>query len=108
MTKNLPASVRNRLRNIAKERGVPFQEILVRYGIERLLYRLQKSEYADEFILKGAMLFLDWTEYLHRPTKDADFLTAGTPDIARLEQIFMEFIQVNVEPDGLVFQPDTA
>lgn len=108
MTKNLPASVRTRLRNLAKKRGVPFQEILVRYGIERLLYRLQQSEHADEFILKGAMLFLDWTEHLHRPTKDADFLTAGTPDIARLEQIFVKVIQVNVEPDGLVFQPDTV
>lgn len=107
MTKNLPASVRARLLNIAKDHDVAFQEILVRYGIERLLYRLQQSKYGDEFILKGAILFLDWTDQLHRPTRDADFLTAGTPDVERLERIFSEVVQGEVQPDGLEFLPDT-
>lgn len=108
MTKNLPASVRARLLNIAKDQGVAFQEILVRYGIERLLYRLQQSNHGDEFILKGAMLFLDWTDQLHRPTKDADFLTAGTPEVQRLESVFSDVIQTEVEPDGLEFQHDSV
>ncbi len=107
MTKNLPASVRARLLNIAKDRGVVFQELLVRYGIERLLYRLQQSDHGDEFILKGAMLFLDWTDQLHRPTKDADFLTAGTPEVERLEHVFADVIRTEVEPDGLEFQHDS-
>ena len=34
MTKNLPASVRARLLQIARDQGVAFQEILVRCGIE--------------------------------------------------------------------------
>ena len=62
MTTNLPASVRARLLNFARSENLPFQEVLVRYGMERTLYRLQQSEAADQFILKGAMLFLDWTK----------------------------------------------
>jgi len=36
--------------------------VLSRYAAERLLYRLSRSAYADEFILKGAQLFSLWIE----------------------------------------------
>lgn len=52
--KNVPASVRQRLYNRAKERGDDFNLIIPRYAVERLLYRLNKSQYANEFVLKGA------------------------------------------------------
>ena len=41
--KNMAVSVRDRLLNLARERGEDFQLILTRYGLERLLYRLGKS-----------------------------------------------------------------
>ncbi len=107
MTHNLAASVRARLLNIAKEQGVAFQEVLVRYGIERLLYRLQNSEYGGEFVLKGATLFLGWTDQLHRPTKDVDFLSFGSPEIARLVTVFSNVIKTVVEADGLEFDDDS-
>ena len=44
--KNVAASVRQRLMNLAKERHVAFNRILVQYGIERVLYRLSLH---DEF-----------------------------------------------------------
>ena len=50
--KNLPASVRQRLLNLSKERGQPFDLILVRYGVERLLYRLSRSPHAAKFPLE--------------------------------------------------------
>jgi hypothetical protein len=56
--KNLPASVLQRLKNKAKDRSQPFQEILTYYGIERFLYRLAVSEYRQRFVLKGALVML--------------------------------------------------
>ena len=53
---NHAASVRQRLANLAKTRGVEFQRILVLYAQERLLHRLSVSKFADRFILKGASL----------------------------------------------------
>jgi hypothetical protein len=55
--KNLTASIRQRLLNQAKTRGEDFQRTLVRYAIERLLYRLSCTPLRDRFVLKGAMLF---------------------------------------------------
>ncbi len=49
--KNLPASVHGRLRNKARERGRPFQEILQYFANERFLYRLAQSKHADMFVL---------------------------------------------------------
>ena len=38
--KNIGASVRARLLNLAKERNQPFDLLLTRYTLERFLYRL--------------------------------------------------------------------
>jgi len=65
---NLPASVRQRLLNLSRQRKEDFSAILNQYVIERLLYRLAKSSYADQFVLKGAVLFTIWTGQPHRPT----------------------------------------
>jgi hypothetical protein len=56
--RNLPASVRQRLLTLSRNRQEPFNTTLVRYAIERLLYRLSMSTYADRFLLKGAMLIV--------------------------------------------------
>ena len=106
--KNLAASVKARLANLAREQKEDFQELLSRYGRERLLYRLGVSEYQDRFILKGAFLFAYWTGAPHRPTRDMDFLGHGAPDIALLEEVFRELCKLEVEPDGLEFQPDSV
>lgn len=55
--KNLAASVKARLLAVAERRGESFNLLIVRFGIERLLYRLSRSRHADKFLLKGAMLF---------------------------------------------------
>ncbi|HXQ33097.1 MAG TPA: nucleotidyl transferase AbiEii/AbiGii toxin family protein [Anaerolineales bacterium] len=106
--KNLPASVKARLANLAREQKEEFQELLSRYGRERLLYRLSVSEYQERFILKGALLFAYWTGAPHRPTRDMDLLGYGDPDIALLETVFRNLCAVEVEPDGLVFQADSV
>lgn len=57
---NIQASIRDRLRNKAKETNRPFVEVMQYYGMERFLYRFSRSEYADQFVLKGALLFTVW------------------------------------------------
>lgn len=101
--KNLPASVRQRLLNLSKERGQPFDLVLVRYGIERLLYRLSRSPYAEKFLLKGAMLFVVWGENAPRPTRDVDLLGFGPADETEVKANFVGICGLEVEPDGLEF-----
>lgn len=101
--KNLPASVRQHLLVLSRKRGQPFDLILVRFGIERLLYRLGRSAHADNFLLKGAMLFAVWGENAPRPTRDLDFLGFGPVDADEVKAKFTEICGVSVEPDGLEF-----
>ena len=106
---NLAASVRQRLLNLARERGDEFQLVLMRYGIERLLYRLSQSPHADAFVLKGAVLFQMWTGQPHRSTLDVDFLATGKENaVAPYESIIRTICDQDVEPDGLVFNPATV
>lgn len=105
--KDLAASVRARLLNLAKQRGEDLDLVLKRYGIERLLFRLCQSAHKDAFILKGAMLFELWMGRTHRSTKDLDLLGSGSTDIPRLESLFKELCSLSCEPDGLEFLPET-
>jgi len=101
--KNIPASVHARLLNIARERNAPFNLMLQRYGIERLLYRLARSKHGSRFILKGAMLFELWSDVPHRSTRDLDLLGFGDGSIAATKATFEELCALNVEDDGLQF-----
>ncbi|MFZ5699462.1 MAG: nucleotidyl transferase AbiEii/AbiGii toxin family protein [Pseudomonadota bacterium] len=69
---NIGASVRARLLNVAKAQGADFNQVLVRFALERTGYRLSQSEHADHFLLKGALLFTLWYDMPHRATRDAD------------------------------------
>ena len=60
--KNLSASIRQRLLNLAGAKDEDFQLTLTRFGLDRLLYRLSRSGHAYQFLLKGAMVFSVWSE----------------------------------------------
>ena len=108
MTKNMAASVRQRLLNRSRDTGERFNNLLIRYGIERLLYRIAVSEHAEAFVLKGANLFYAWTGELHRPTKDLDMLRFGSTEPQLLIYIITSCVTAPVEADdGLVFHVDT-
>ena len=105
--KNLPASVKARLLAVAERRGESFNLLLVRFGVERLLYRLSQSRHADRFLLKGAMLFALWDEKAPRPTQDVDFLAFGPTKLKDIEAAFREIVETPVPADGLVFKADS-
>ena len=106
-TKNVAASVRQRLFNRAKERGEDFQYALTRFAAERLLYRLSQSHHAGQFVLKGASLFIVWGGSSHRPTMDVDFLGMKAADPEHLRLIFVEICSVPCEEDGLRFSTES-
>ncbi len=106
--RNVAASVRQKLLNIAARKREDFGLILTRYALERLLYRLSQSAYRDQFILKGALLFQVWTHTAHRPTRDLDLLGRGDSSPKHLAAVFHELCTVPVEDDGLVFSAETV
>jgi hypothetical protein len=72
--RNIGASIRARLLNLAKKRNQPFDLLLTRYVLERLLYRLSLTRYREQFIPKGAILTTTWFADPLRPTRDLDLL----------------------------------
>lgn len=68
-------SVKDRLKNLAVASGKTFQEVLTIYGLERTIYRLSVSDYAERFTLKGGILLYTLFEgEFARATRDIDLL----------------------------------
>jgi hypothetical protein len=105
--RNIGASVRARLANLAREQGADFQRILQRYAIERLLARLASSDHRDEFVLKGAMLYIAWGGGAARPTRDLDLLGYGPATIESVRQRFRAICSLPSEGDGIDFDVST-
>jgi predicted nucleotidyltransferase component of viral defense system len=105
---NQAASVHQRLLNLAKVKGRPFNELLQFYAIERFLYRLAQSQYRDRLVLKGALMLLVWKTPVTRPTRDIDLLGRISNDLESVRSIIEEICRQAVEDDGLVFDPSTV
>lgn len=103
---NIAASVKQRLLNLARSEGRAYDVLLVRYALERLLYRLSISEHRGSFILKGGMLVTMWIESGTRETRDADFLGHGDADPEHLRAVFADLLSVDTG-DGLVFETES-
>ena len=107
MTTNVAASVRQRLLNRTRKTGEDYQVVLTRYALERLLFRLTQLPGEDEFVLKGAFTFLVWEGEEHRSTRDLDLLGRGSPHPERLRKRFAQICQVEVDDDGVEYDPES-
>ena len=105
--KNMAASVRARLDNLAKSEGRPFDEVLQYYAMERFLHRLSLSEFADGFVLKGAMMIRAWGGSTTRSTRDIDLLGQKSSTVEELVEVVRSCIKLAVDDDGLRFDPDS-
>lgn len=103
-TRNLEASVRQRLLNRAHEEKRPFQELLQFYAMERFLYRLSQSRHSECFVLKGALMLRVWESPSYRPTMDIDMLGITDNREAAILQQIEEVLAQKVD-DGLLFNP---
>ena len=88
--RNIPASVRQRLLNRARNDRRPFSELLQYYAMERFLYRLSQSTHANRFILKGALMLRVWRSPELRPTMDIDMLgkTSNEEVVEKTGQVY--------------------
>jgi hypothetical protein len=105
--KNLSQSIQARLLNHARTVDSDPNYVLTRYALERFLYRLSRSRYRDQFVLKGALLMLVWLGETVRPTRDVDLLGFGNLSMEALRAVFQEVCTVNVDPDGMVFDSNS-
>lgn len=99
------ASIKDRLKNEAKNRNRPFQEILSLYGLERTLYRLSVSSYNQLFVLKGGVLLYGlFQSKFDRSTTDIDLLGLKVYEtVDSMYDIFSEIFISNLNHDGLEF-----
>lgn len=105
-SERIEQEVRRQLLEISRQRNEDFQFVLMRYGLERLLYRLANSRFADNFVLKGALLFEVWMNQPYRSTKDLDLLGFGDHAPDHLAGVFGDICRTEVEPDGLIFDAE--
>lgn len=101
-------SVKERLKKQAIEDGKTMQDKLVTYGLERTIYRLSVSKYAEKFTLKGGIFLyaLFHGEYT-RATTDIDLLAQRIPnDAEELTNVFNDIFSIECN-DALRFDLNT-
>jgi predicted nucleotidyltransferase component of viral defense system len=104
---NIGASVRARLLNLSRERGVEFQRLLSEFAIERLLFRLGTSTHAGDFVLKGATLFKFWSGDLQRATWDVDLLSRSNVGVSEMVSLVKSLCSIDGGEDGIVFDAES-
>jgi len=87
--------------------GEVFNPLLDRYVALRFLGRLARSTYSDQYLLKGATMFLLWLGEMHRTTRDIDLLGILSLDEQKLATMMHEIITLDDETDGVAFEPDS-
>ena len=99
------ASVLTKLKNKAKESGRNYQLCLQLFCQEEFLRRLEKSKYANNFVLKGGLFIYTLTEFKSRATMDIDFLLQRLPNSPeQLQPIIEEIISTDTGNDFISFE----
>ncbi len=102
---DMAASVLARLKNKSKESGRSYQLCLQLFCQEEFLRRLEKSEYAENFVLKGGLFLYSLTEFDSRVTVDVDFLLRQIPNTPeQLKSIIEKIITVQTNNDFVTFE----
>lgn len=101
--RNIVASVRDRLLNIARREGIQLQRLLTLYMQEGLLHRIVVTGLSERVVLKGGLLLYHLHGLVARPTKDIDLLGPNeSSDGHILREILEAACAVEIE-DGLIF-----
>ena len=106
--KNIGASVHQRLKNVSKESGRSFNDLVQYYALERWLYRLSQSGHENLFILKGALMLVAWRAPILRATRDIDLLARTSNDLDGIKRIIAEICRTDVPEDGVLFDPESV
>lgn len=96
----------NALRNLARRQGRSTDELLVLYVLERFLFRVSRSPYADRLVLKGGLLLAAYDA--RRATRDVDLLaTHLAADEQRVVAWVGEIAAIDID-NGVVFHVERA
>ncbi len=102
---DIAASVLARLKNKAEESGRSYQLCLQLFCQEEFLRRLEKSEYAENLVLKGGLFIYSVTDFDSRVTVDVDFLLRQIPNTPeRLKTVLEEIIATPTGNDFITFE----
>lgn len=102
---DIGASVLAKLRNKAKETGRSNQLCMQLFCQEEFLRRLEKSKYADNFVLKGGLFLYTLTEFDSRVTVDVDFMLRKIPNTPeKLREVIGEIIVADTTNGFITFE----
>lgn len=102
---DIGASVLAKLRNKAKETGRSNQLCMQLFCQEEFLRRLEKSKYAENFVLKGGLFLYTLTEFDSRVTVDVDFLLRKIPNTPeKLREVIGEIIAADTTNGFITFE----
>lgn len=97
------SSIKGRLKNYSKKHKKIHQATLTRYFQERLLFRLSKSQYRPNFLLKGGALIYALQKEESRPTLDIDLLAKNIKaNHEEVKSVFKEICDLKFY-DGVTF-----
>lgn len=102
---DIGASVLARLKNKAKETGRSNQLCVQLFCQEEFLRRLERSDYAENLVLKGGLFLYTLTGFDSRVTMDIDFLLRQLPNTPeQLKMILEEIISVSTGNEFITFE----
>lgn len=102
---DIGASVLAKLKNKAKESGRSNQLCMLLFCQEEFLRRLEKSKYAENFVLKGGLFLYTLTEFDSRVTVDVDFMLRKIPNTPeKLHEVLCEIITLDTTNDFITFE----
>ena len=97
-------SIKGKIRSLAEKKNLKSQEVLQIYFFERFLERLSKSQYKNNFVIKGGFLISSLIGIENRTTMDMDTTIRGIAlKEERIKEIVEEIININVD-DGIKFE----
>lgn len=102
---DIAASVLARLKNKAVETGRSYQLCLQLFCQEEFLRKLQRSQHAENLILKGGLFVYALTDFDSRVTVDVDFLLRAIPNTPeKLRPVLEDIIAVDTGNDYISFE----
>ncbi len=92
-------SIKDKLKNQATLNGKTMQEMLTLYGLERTVYRISVSDYADRFTLKGGIfLYALFNGDFTRTTRDIDLLAENIANNSEtMQSIFTKIFSIDCD-----------
>ncbi|HEY0217389.1 MAG TPA: nucleotidyl transferase AbiEii/AbiGii toxin family protein [Cellulomonas sp.] len=101
-----PRQVLDRLADLGRGESRPAAELYTLYTLERFLDRLGRTEFREDFVLKGGILLAAYR--LRRPTSDIDMQAVDlTLDVAHMNAVIEAVAGVTAD-DGVALDPGST